>query len=182
MAMFKWWDVLPDDGRQQWVLDPLIGVGPLSFGMSPDEVSEALSHVTAESQRCTRSRSAQETVYRVEVGTYQEFGLKLYYQQQRLAGVVVDALRGPQVFADGTALVGRAPSVLEQWVLDRADGRESGRGLSYMAAGVPVSESLGVVIDVQRAGDHLLTRPVFVPSEAMDDLPHFLPASAWSRC
>jgi hypothetical protein len=180
--MLKWWDVLPDDERQQWALDPLIGVGPLSFGMSPDEVSEALSPVTAESQRCTRSRPAQETVYSVEGGTYQEFGLKLCYRQQRLAGVVVDALRGPQVFADDTALVGRAPSVLEQWLLDRADAREPGTELSYMAAGVPVSESLGVVIDVQRAGDHLFTRPIFVPSEAMDDLPHLLPASAWSRC
>ncbi|MFF7048471.1 hypothetical protein ACFY94_08930 [Streptomyces griseorubiginosus] len=169
-------------GGKQWALDPLTGVGPLTFGMSPDEVSEALSHVTAESQRCPRSRSAQETVYRVEVGIYQEFGLKLYYRQQRLAGVVVDALRGPQVFADDTALVGRVPSVLEQWLVDRADGCEPGMELSCMAAGVPVSESLGVVIDVQRAGDHLLTRPVFVPSEAMDDLPHFLPASAWSRC
>jgi hypothetical protein len=51
-----------------------------------------------------------------------------------------------------------------------------------MDAGVPGSDTLGVVIDVQRAGDHLLTRPVFIPPEAMDDLPHFLPASAWSRC
>jgi hypothetical protein len=180
--MFKWWDVLPDDERQQWALDPLTSVGPLSFGMSPEEVSEALGHVTAEAQRHTRSRSAKETVSRVEVGTYQEFGLKLYYRQERLAGVVVDALRGPQVFADDMALVGRVPSVLEQWLLDRADAREPCTELSYMAAGVPGSESLGVVIDVQRAGDHLLTRPVFIPSEAMDDLPHFLPASAWSRC
>ncbi|MCG8969097.1 hypothetical protein [Streptomyces sp. CL12-4] len=45
---------------------------------------------------------------------------------------------------------------------------------------MPGSESLGVVIDVQPAGDHLLTRPVFVPREAMDDLPHWLPREVWS--
>ena len=95
---------------------------------------------------------------------------------------MVDALRGPQVFADGMATVGRVPSVLEQWMIDRAEAREPYTELSYMDAGVPGSNTLGVVIDVQRAGDHLLTRPVFIPTEAMDDLPHFLPPSAWSRC
>ncbi|MER6358982.1 hypothetical protein ABT186_46230 [Streptomyces sp. NPDC001634] len=80
------------------------------------------------------------------------------------------------------ALVGRVPSVLEQWMIDRAEVREPYTELSYMNAGVPGSDTLGVVIDEQRAGDHLLTRPVFIPSEAMDDLPHFLPTSAWSRC
>jgi hypothetical protein len=51
----------------------------------------------------------------------------------------------------------------------------------YMDLGVPGSESLGVVIDVQRSGDHLLTRPLFVPHEALDDLSHWLPPQAWSR-
>lgn len=180
--MFKWWDVLPDNERQRWTLDPFVSVGPLSFGMSPDDVSQALSDVTPEPQRHARGWSAAETVSRVGDGVYQEFGLKLYYRQERLAGVVVDALRGPQVFAEGMALVGRVPSVLEQWMIERAETREPCTELSYMDAGVPGSGTLGVVIDVQRAGDHLLTRPVFIPPEAMDDLPHFPPASAWSRC
>lgn len=180
--MFKWWDVLPEDERQQWTLDPFVSVGPLRFGMSPGEVSQALSGVTAESQRHNLHRPAAEAVLTVVEGDYREFGLKLYYREERLAGVVVDALRGPQVFADGMALVGRVPSVLEQWMLHRAEAREPYSELTYMDAGVPGSETLGVVIDVQRAGDHLLTRPVFIPPEAMDDLPHFLPRKAWSVC
>ncbi|MEU1696148.1 hypothetical protein [Streptomyces hirsutus] len=180
--MFRWWNLLPDDERQQWTLDPFVSVGPLRFGTSPGEVSEALSGVTAESQRHTHHRHATGGVYTVADGEYREFGLKLYYRQELLAGVVVDALCGPQVFADGMALVGQAPSTLEQWMVDRADARESYAELSYMDAGVPGSDTLGVVIDVQRAGDHLLTRPVFVPAEAMDDLPHFLPGKVWSRC
>lgn len=180
--MFKWWDILPDDERQQWVLDPFAGVGPLGFGMSPSEVSEALSGITEEAHRPTLRRRPTETAYTVIEGGYQKLGVKLYYREERLAGVVVDALCGPQVFADGVALVGRVPSVLEQWMMDRAEAREPEEEVSYMSAGVPGSESLGVVIDVERAGDHLLTRSVFFPREALDDLSHWLPRNAWSVC
>ena len=180
--MFKWWDVVPDDERQQWTLDPFVSVGPLGFGMSPSEVSERLSGVTGETQKHWLHRREAESALTVVEGGYRKFGLKLYYQEERLAGVVVDALCGPQVFADGVALVGRVPSVLEQWMTDRAEPGEPGAELFYMDAGVPGSQSLGTVIDVQRAGDHLLTRPVFVPREAMDDLPHWLPSKAWSAC
>ncbi|MFC5219598.1 hypothetical protein ACFPQ9_37795 [Streptomyces coerulescens] len=180
--MFKWWHVLADDERQQWTLDPFVSVGPLTFGVRPHEVSEALSGVTTEAQRHRLSRRVNETVEVVEEGEYRELGLTLYYREERLAGVVIDALRGPQVFVEGVALVGQVPSTLEQWMLDRAEAREPYSELSYMDAGVPGSDSLGVVLDVQRAGDHLLTRPVFVPREALDDLPHFLPREAWSRC
>lgn len=175
--MFTWWKVLPDHERRQWTLNPFVSVGPLSFGMSPDDVSEALSGVTAESQQHTLG-----AVGIVVEGEYREFGLSLHYREERLASVVVDALRGPQVLAEDVALVGRVPSVVEQWMTDRAEARQPCAELSYMDAGVPGSESLGVVIDVQRAGDHLLTRPVFVPREAMDDLPHFLPGHVWSAC
>jgi hypothetical protein len=180
--MFKRWNVLRDEERPQWTLDPFVSVGPLAFGMSPDEVSQALSSVTPESQQRRLRQPASEAAYIVDEGDYRKFGLKLYYRRERLAGVVVDALGGPQVFADGMALAGRVPSVLEQWMLDRAEGREPHTELSYMAAGIPGSDTLGVVIDVQRAGDHLLTRPVFVPREALDDLSHWLPREAWSAC
>ncbi|MEV6012873.1 hypothetical protein AB0M29_39635 [Streptomyces sp. NPDC051976] len=182
MVMFEWWHVLADDERQQWTLDPFVSVGLLAFGMGPDETSQVLGGATREAQRHRFRRRAGETVDAVEEGEYREFGLKLYYREERLAGVVVDALRGPQVFVEGEALVGRVPSVLEQWMIGRAEAREPHSELSYLNAGVPGSESLGVVLDVQRAGDQLLTRPVFVPREALDDLPHFLPREAWSRC
>jgi hypothetical protein len=49
-----------------------------------------------------------------------------------------------------------------------------------MSAGVPGSETLGVTINVQREGDRLLTRPIFYPAAALDDLPHWLPRDAWA--
>ncbi|MBA2807756.1 hypothetical protein E0500_010110 [Streptomyces sp. KM273126] len=182
MAMVNWWDVLPDNERQQWSLDPFMAVGPLHFGAGPDEVSIALSGITTESQQHTRHQSAFDAVSTVVESSYPKFGLKLHYREERLAAIVVDALHGPQVVADGMPLVGRVPSTLEQWMIHRAEAREPHAELTYMDAGVPGSESLGVVIDVQRAGDRLLTRPVFVPLEAMDDLSYWLPREAWSLC
>jgi hypothetical protein len=103
----------------------------------------------------------------------------VYYRYERLAGVVIDALRGPQVSVAGMALVGKVPSALEQWLIDRAEERPSEAELSYMSGGVPGSDSLGVTINVQREGDRLLTRPVFYPAEALDDLSNWLPSDVW---
>jgi hypothetical protein len=119
--MFRWSDVVPDDERQQWALDPFVSVGPLGFGMSPDEVSAALSRVTEESQSHRFHMARLETTPTVTQSEFRKFGLQLYCRQ-------------------------------------------------------------GVVIDVQRAGDHLITKPVFVPRESMDDLSHWLPREAWSLC
>jgi hypothetical protein len=178
--MFKgWWHVLPDEERQQWTSDPYKAVGPLRFGMSPAEVADVMRGVTEETERQQKAARAGEA-WRVVEGTFQEFGLHLYYTDERLAGVVVDALCGPQVRADGMALVGRVPSVLEQWMLDRAKTRPPETELVHMSAGIPASESLGVTINVQREGDRLLTRPIFYPAEACDDLAHWLPREAWA--
>ncbi|MBG0568706.1 hypothetical protein [Actinoplanes aureus] len=181
MIMFKgWWHVLPDEERQQWTLEPLVAVGPLRFGMSPEEVADAMVAVTAEVERRQHCWPANSNVSTVVEGVYRTFGLHLYYRDEGLAGVVVDALCGPQVSVAGTTLVGRVPSVLEQWLVDRAETRPPETELVYVSAGVPASESLGVTINVQREGDRLLTRPVFYPAEALDDLTHWLPRGAWA--
>ncbi|MFI5763987.1 hypothetical protein ACIA8F_23990 [Streptomyces sp. NPDC051563] len=83
-------------------------------------------------------------------GRYGEFGLHVYYREERLAGIAVDALCGPQVSADGAALADRVPSVVERWILDRAESR--GPEVSYLSAGVPCSESPGQPIPGRSAG------------------------------
>ncbi|MFB7126853.1 hypothetical protein [Kitasatospora sp. NPDC056273] len=177
--MFKgWWHVVPDDERPQWTLDPYVSVGPLRFGMRAAEVEDTVSGMTADTghRRFTGRGNAWELVE----ATYREFGLHLYYDGQRLTGVVVDALCGPQVLADGVPLVGQVPSVVERWMTERAEQRPPDTELAYMSAGVPASRSLGVTVNVQREGDRLLTRPIFYPAEALDDLSHWLPRDTWS--
>jgi hypothetical protein len=95
---FTWWNVLPDDERQRWTLEPFTSVGPLAFGMSPGEVSEALSGVTEETQRYVRSADRLDAInWTIEEGKYRKLGLRILYRQEQLAGVAVDALCGPQV-------------------------------------------------------------------------------------
>ena len=183
--MLEWWNVVPDNERQQWTLEPFTSVGPLAFGMSPGEVSKELSGATEETQHYKHYLAPGASRSIIETGRYQEFGLDLYYQHERLSGIVVNALRGPQVYVEGVALVGRVPSVLEQWMVDRhrrADTGEPDEDLVYVDASNPGSRSLGVAIEVQRAGDHLLTRPVFIPFEALDiGFTSWLPDNVWGR-
>lgn len=114
-------------------------------------------------------------------GWYRRLGLTLYYRAGLgLSGISVDARLGPQVIADGMPLVGRVPSEVEQWMIGRAEAREPFTELTYIAGGEPRSLTLGVMICMQRAGDVLLTRPVFIPKEALDDISHWLPHDAWA--
>jgi hypothetical protein len=166
------WDVLPDGERLQWTLDPFVSVGPLRFGMTSSEVSAALEGLE-------RSVPGLEpgTTFRVYP---EEVGLELHYDEaERLWAVSVDALRGAQVQADGTPLVGRAPSELEAWLFERAQSLGLGADVVYLPGAQAGSMTLGVVLCMQRAGDYLLTRPVFLPAEAMDDVYHMLPKEAW---
>ncbi|MFI1996973.1 hypothetical protein [Actinoplanes sp. NPDC020271] len=179
MMFTEWWHVLPDEERQQWLSEPFVAVGSLRFGMSPEDVADVMSAVTTEAEQRRYRKPADSSAYEVTEERYSAFGLHLYYRDEGLAGVAVDALCGPQVSVAGTALVGRLPSALEQWMIDRAEtGLET--DMVYVSAGVPASESLGVTINVQRDGDRLLTRPIFYPAEALDDLSHWLPGDAWT--
>ncbi len=41
------WDVLPDSERPHWTLSPLKTVGPLRFGMTPDEASLVMDEINS---------------------------------------------------------------------------------------------------------------------------------------
>ncbi|MGE7390918.1 hypothetical protein ACQKM2_36140 [Streptomyces sp. NPDC004126] len=116
------------------------------------------------------------------MGEYREFGLSLFYSRgEELEGLTADGLRGPQVLAEGVALTGRVPSEVERWMTDRAEVRfpEDDFELGYMGTGIPGSWSLGLVVNVQRVADHLVTRPVVFAEHVLDDAHHILPRQAW---
>ncbi|MCZ0984592.1 hypothetical protein [Streptomyces diastatochromogenes] len=141
--------------------------------MTSDEASAAIGGVHA----AVRQHYPR---WDVVCDTYSKVGLKLYFAAERLLGVSIDARRGPQVHADEAALVGQVPSELEQWLFDRAESREAFTELFYLPGAEPGSLTLGVVLCVQRAGDHLLTRPVFLAADVMGDVYHCLPREAWA--
>jgi hypothetical protein len=105
--------------------------------------------------------------------------ISAYYAGSRpcLACVAVDARHGPQVTLEDTPLVGQVPSELEQWLLDR--GTREG-GVLYTHAGDPGSQKLGLVLRGQRAGDVVLTRPLFMLYDSVVATWDHVPGAEWS--
>jgi hypothetical protein len=96
-----WWNRQPED-RARWVLDPLVGVGPLRFGMSPGQVEAALDDVAHISQGVGTNQGWQR---------YDETGITVIYGHgSRLAAVAFDTTGGPLVRLRDIELIGRVPS------------------------------------------------------------------------
>jgi hypothetical protein len=171
-ALVALWDVKQDDERDQWAFRPLLGVGPLRFGASHDEVVVALGGAMANP---THGDPGQGTCVEAEFG---DLGVTAYYAGGRLFCVAVDALVGPQVSLGGLKLVGRVPSEAETAVIEYA--KACGAGIEYTHAADPGLPGLGLILRVQRAGDVVLTRPIFLdqPDAVSWD---YVPDHEWSR-
>lgn len=167
------WGVLPDSGRPHWTLDPFNAVGPLRFGMPADEASSLLADVIA------YPPAEYGSYWPLRHRGYGRSSVKLYFNSAGLHGVCVEALRGPQVFADGRPLVAQVPSELDRWIEQRAASRGEDAEIAYLGTGGIVSRTLGAAFCIQRAGDRLVTRPVFLSDPDMDDVHHQLPGDAW---
>ncbi|MFJ5712766.1 hypothetical protein [Streptomyces sp. NPDC093105] len=103
------------------MLDPLVGLGPLRFGMSPPEVREALDGAVPV---VTQGREGDERWQR-----YREEGVTAVYGPvPRLVAVAVDAMTGPMVRLGDVELIDRVPSqaradLLALLLLGRGPGR-----------------------------------------------------------
>ncbi|MFE3112286.1 hypothetical protein ACFXKJ_29560 [Kitasatospora indigofera] len=91
------------EDRERWELDPLVGVGPLRFGMTPEQVQEVLGEDTAEGVYGAGGRLSWRRYSRLGVST-------IHGPQEDLVAVGVDANRGPLVVLEDVALVARVPS------------------------------------------------------------------------
>ncbi|WP_198679407.1 hypothetical protein [Thermomonospora amylolytica] len=93
-----------------------------------------------------------------------DVGVRTYYGDSRqLMCVAVDALRGPQVLLDDLPLVGRVPSELADQFEDYVNSQ--GARVCISLEGDPGWDDIGLQLRAQRAGDFLLTRPVFAARE-----------------
>ncbi|MFI7401578.1 hypothetical protein ACIBW9_14050 [Streptomyces sp. NPDC049541] len=165
-----------DSERAQWVFVPQVGVGPLRFGMTPDDVSAALGSEAPARRLAQRSSGSYELIE----SPFTKPRVTVYYAMgQTLACVAVDALAGPQVMLDGTALVARVPSEVEDWLCKHAEADEF--DLIYTHAADPGSGDLGLIVRAQRAGDIVLTRPLFLIREWAENNWDCVPGEEWSR-
>ncbi|MFC8723172.1 hypothetical protein [Kitasatospora sp. NPDC057198] len=106
-AVVGWWNRKPGD-RERWVLDPLVGVGPLRFGMDPQQVQDVLG------EKCSSALSEggwMSEARQVASGDYSGLGLTVFYRPgRRLAAVAISAMDGPLVRLGEVELVARTPS------------------------------------------------------------------------
>ncbi|MEU5594520.1 hypothetical protein [Streptomyces sp. NPDC020298] len=173
------WDVKKDHERTQWTFVPNVSAGPIRFGMTPDEVSEALTSTATISRQAYETWPVSDKPLVVEA-QFTELGVTAYYERegQTLAGVAVDALAGPQVTLDGTPLVAQIPSEAETWLVKHTEAHEL--DLLFTHAADPGSADLGLIMRAQRAGDVVLTRPVFLIREWAENSWDCIPGSEWS--
>jgi hypothetical protein len=172
----NWWNRKPED-RAQWVLDPLAGVGPLRFGMSPAQVEQALDGETAGVSQGGDDGPAWQRYYEAGVTTIHGSG-------SRLAAVMIDAMEGPLLRLRDIELIARAPSEVRAALCDLAsregvtvrvnwsgDPEVARWGLS-MGAGHYRGGSAG-------GGDTMVTSALLTGPELADDPYRSEPVLAW---
>ncbi|WP_329427152.1 hypothetical protein OG339_43450 [Streptosporangium sp. NBC_01495] len=158
--------VLDDAERLQWDFTPLVSVGPLRFGMSFHEVAAALDADIPSGL----SHGKWEVRYaHFHLPTSHGLALTAYFAESgHLSCIAIDAHHGPQVTMDGLRLVGRVPSQLVDLFADYLQSQGLGDAVRASQYGDIGADEYGLVLRAQRAGDILLTRPVFVAREWAD--------------
>jgi hypothetical protein len=145
--------------RQHWELLPEVGLGPLRFGMSPAEVADALQ-VPGPHERVGGPYGQEDFAD----------GVKVFYDEDGLACVALDAVTGPQVLLAGSPLAGGDPEQTQQFLLDYA--AEHGSCLLYTPDNSLSLTDLGLLLRSQRVGDVRLSRPLVVKEEWLDSEYH----------
>ncbi|MFD7644647.1 hypothetical protein ACFV4P_28825 [Kitasatospora sp. NPDC059795] len=157
--------------RVRWVVDPLVGVGPLRFGMTRDEVREAIGEPgpvgAVDEMRAPWWQFHDDTGVTV-----------LYDLDFRLVGIAVDAVSGPRVRIGEVELVGLVPSQVGADVRRLAE--RTGVAVRTNPVGDPDVPAWGLSMGAApswepgpyghpRRGDAQLSEPLLVAPELADD-------------
>jgi hypothetical protein len=158
------WGVLDERQRLAWRFTPFERVGPLKFGMTHEQAQAAVDGVLRTALREGSAGSEVRADFCLDQRPDARFSgpaVTVYYDRSiGLAGIAVNALRGPQVALDGIGLVGQVPSRLEDRFANYLETHD--KELRYSQSADPCSAQLGLVLRAQRAGDLVLSRPVMV--------------------
>ncbi|MFI6875497.1 hypothetical protein ACIBL6_18850 [Streptomyces sp. NPDC050400] len=108
----SWWTRKPEE-RAQWVFEPLVGVGPLRFGMNSDQVAAALDGAVA----YVSSGLGEPLGW----GEYGDWGVTAFYGEDAgLVAVEVEAMGGPLVRLRDVQLIAQPPSVVRAQLHEHA--------------------------------------------------------------
>ncbi|MFE6813961.1 hypothetical protein [Streptomyces sp. NPDC057677] len=152
--------------RDEWSYSPTVGVGPLRFGMTVDEVVEAAEMLgQTEVSGCARDYAIFSPTWKIQVhrhGVASSLPAVTAYVSQTvgLFCIAADAVQGPQVAFDGLQLVGRDLSELESDAIAYAEAMDV--HLRYTPEGYAGPDDLGVLMRGQLVGHVLRSRPLFM--------------------
>ncbi|MFC8717756.1 hypothetical protein [Kitasatospora sp. NPDC057198] len=163
------WPVRPERDRPRWECVPLVGVGPLRFGMTPEQVSAALGGETASSRHTYRPDPAgslwadqgDPAEERLVEERFEAAGVRAHYrgwEQGRgplLAAVTALGRSGPQVLLDGIPLVGRPVTAVEADIVKYL--KDNDLGLRFLVSGDQEIYGLGVTVRTARVGDSVIS-------------------------
>jgi hypothetical protein len=152
--------------RGEWSYSPTVGVVPLRFGMTVDQVVEA-AEVPGQTKvsECARDHAIFSPTWRVDMhrrGVATSLPAVTAYVSQ-VAGlfcIAADAVYGPQVAYDGIPLVGRDLMELEIDVIAYAEAMDVHS--CYTPEGYAGPNDSGVVMRGQPVGAVLRSRPLFM--------------------
>ncbi|MER5737304.1 hypothetical protein ABT117_16705 [Streptomyces sp. NPDC002262] len=149
-----------DKSSVRWELEPFVGVGPLRFDMSAQEVSLSLGGIRAQASQGSLNFPSSEH--------YAEIGLDAIYNLGAgLVGVLVRASGGLQVSLNDLDLIEQSPVQLRKKIEEyAADARFP---VKENWSGNPEVSAIGLSITVDRQGDCMLTEALFVSDRLADD-------------
>ncbi|MQY10197.1 hypothetical protein SRB5_03040 [Streptomyces sp. RB5] len=152
--------------RDEWSYSPAVGVGPLRFGMTVDEVVEAAEMLGQSSvSELAQRHELFSPTWKIEVrrhGVAPSPPAVTAYASQAvgLFCVAADAVHGPQVAYDRLTLVGRDLSELERDAIAYAEAADV--HFRYTPEGYAGPDDPGVIIRAQLVGQVLRSRPLFM--------------------
>ncbi|MEW2373911.1 hypothetical protein AB0940_31815 [Streptomyces sp. NPDC006656] len=160
------WPVLAAHERPLWEWVPLARVGPLRFGMNPDEVSAALDGETPAARlgRCPHWWFGQAGQWQLSEDRFDKAGVSAHYWPRpegvpRLGAVTSHGRTGPQVLHAGIPLVGVSPSALDTAIIQHIEDHDL--GLRFCPNAAAVWDGLQLVLDTTRAGDTAVSEATF---------------------
>ncbi|MFJ6565509.1 hypothetical protein ACIQMV_37845 [Streptomyces sp. NPDC091412] len=167
------WPVKAEQDRTHWDWTPLESIGPLRFGMDPQQVAAALNEVPAARQGRYPFGEPWEGPgeWMLHHDRFDIAGVTAHYSCGRgwpptLGAVTVHGRTGPQVDFDGIRLIGMSVSAVDAALIQHLEDRE--RGLVIGCGGDLGPDGLNMYVRATRAGDTMVSEARFCQADWED--------------
>ncbi|MEU8670604.1 hypothetical protein AB0C71_27415 [Streptomyces anulatus] len=165
------WPVKTDQERSHWDWSPQKAVGPLRFGMTPQQVADALGGEAPSGRQghfpywwWRRGAAGQWTL---ADDRFEQTGVTAHYWYPQglpvLGAVKVHGRTGPQITYAGIPLIGATPSRLDGAMLQHIEDHDL--VLLFTPSGSPIPPGLQFDINATRAGDAAISKVTFASAD-----------------